>query len=482
MNSDNKSFPSRVQITNILRIIINTSFLIIGVLLLIKPALENGFPLLHHDSGAYLLEGYKFRIPVSRPITYCLFVRYVSQIYSLWVVVIAQALMTYWIIWMAVNTLVKKQKIAWLTFISVAVLSTITGISYYVSQIMPDIFMPLALIGIFVMLVREKIPWHTLILLSLIIWLSLIVHLSNLPVLTAVFIVLLTFSMWIKKTFRIAYSRKVITILVVLVISWITNPALSSVYGEGFRISNSSGIVFFSRLLQAGAAQKYIHDKCDAEPEYYLCQQRDVIDSYNSLEIFLWDTQNSFLYKHPCIEKGWDVCWRERNEEFSTVNQAILAHPPALRIYINTVFKDFFLQLKTFQLQTYVSFNTDSHMNYPLKAYYENDYLTFQLSRQFHTTLVFGQQNTIIRYTTYISLLFLTGLIIAKRKSFQFNSPFFLLLLAFFLSWLANAGLTSLFAVVANRFLGRFIWLLPFLVIILIYQYYNERENANNTQ
>jgi hypothetical protein len=475
MNSDKKSSFSRLQFNETLRIIINTSFVIIGVLLLIRPALENGFPLLHHDSGAYLLEGYSAQIPVSRPITYCLFVRFVSRIFSLWTVIIVQALMTYWIIWMAVNTLVKKQTIAWLTFISIAVLSIATGISYYVSQIMPDIFMPIALIGIFVMLVRERIPWHTLILLALIIWISLIVHLSNLPVITAVFFVLFAFLLLIKKSYRMAYSRNMITVVVVLVLSWVTNPALSAGYGEGFRISNSSGIVFFSRLLQAGAAQQYIHDKCDEDPQFYLCQQRDVIDSYDRFDVFLWEDY-SFLYKHPCSEKSWDACWRDRNEEFSAVNKEILAHPPALRIYINTVVNDFFLQLKTFQLQSYVRFNTESHINYPLKMHYKNDYKPFQLSKQFQTTLVFGQQNTLIRYTTYISLVLLAGLIIANRKFVYFHSPFFLLLLAFILSWLANAGLTALLAVVADRFLGRFIWLLPFLVIIMIYQLYNERK------
>jgi hypothetical protein len=271
-----------------------------------------------------------------------------------------------------------------------------------------------------------------------------------------------------------------IAVYVVLALSWVTNPALSAGYGEGFRMSNSSGIVFFSRLLQAGAAQQFIHDKCDEAPDYFLCEHREVIDKYNSLEIFLWDFQHSFLYDHSCREKSWDACWRERNKEFSAVNKEILAHPPSRNIYLNAVVNDFLLQLKTYQLQAYVSFKTDSHMNYPLRMYYKSDYLPFQRSRQFQADMIFWQQNTLIRYTTYISLVLLAGLIIVNRRFVNFKSPFFLLLLAFTLSWLANAGLTALLAVVADRFLGRFIWLLPLLAIVMLYQLYSDRGAAKS--
>lgn len=457
--------------------LINSGFLVLGVLLLIGPAIQNGFPILHHDSGTYLLEGFGNKIPVSRPLSYCLFVRFTSYIFSIWSVIITQALLVYWLIWLTVNTLVGKRATAWLPFLAIAILSASTGISYYVSQIMPDIFLPVSLMGIFVILFRKELPLHTFIMISLIVWIALVVHMSNLPVITAVTLALLALMILVNKSFKLIFRRNIIILFFVILVSWLTNPFISYAYKEGFRMSNSGSIVFFSRLLQAGAAQQYIKDKCKEDDQYYLCEYLDVIDGYNRLDVFLWN-DTSFLYKHPCKEKSWDACWRMRNEEFGIINSAILSHPDSRNIYLGAVWHDFLLQLRSFELTSYVSFNAGSHIEYPIKRHYKNDYSAFTKSRQFQGTLNFREQNLIIRWTIILSVIIIIGLIIKNKNYFSFRSPFLMLLLMVLMSWLVNGALTASLAVVSNRFMGRFIWLLPLVAIIMIYQEYAVRKNA----
>ena len=453
--------------------LINTAFFVIGVIMLIGPAIQNGFPIVHADSGTYLLEGFGTKIPVSRPLSYCLFVRFTSRIFSIWTVVITQAIFVYWVTWLAVNTLAGKRKLAWLPFLTIAMLVATTGVSFYASQIMPDIFLPIAILGVFVILARTKLPWFTLIFLGITIWISLIVHMSNLPVVTGLMLAVLFLQVIIHKSLRTLVRTNVYIIAAVIALSWVTNPLISVKYGEGFRVSNSSSIVFFSRLLQAGAAQQYIKDRCDKEPGYYLCEYRDKIDSYNRLDIFLW-TDSSFLYDHPCRQKTWDQCWRERNEEFGKVNSEILAYKPSRKVYLQAVRSDFLLALHAFGLTGYVSFKEGSHIDYPLKNYYKNDYKSYKNSRQYSGTIVFSDMNRIIKVTVYVALALLVLLLIRNRKFLSFNSPYFILLSMLFLTWLGNAMLTALLAVVSERFLGRFIWLVPFLVIMMVYHEFSD--------
>ena len=460
-----------------LNTLINAGFLVIGVLILIGPAIQNGFPILHSDSGTYLLEGFGKKIPVSRPLSYCLFVRFTSYIFSIWSVVIMQALMTYWMIWLTANTLVGKKNTAWIPFVAVAILGSTTGISYYASQIMPDIFLPIAMMGIFVLILRENLPVRTIILIGLIVWISLIVHMSNIPIITGVSLGLIALFMINQRTFKVIFQGKFIVLYIILLISWVTNPLISLGYGEGFRTSNSSHIVFFSRLLQAGAAQEYIKDKCKEDDQYYLCEYLDVIDGYNRLDVFLWN-DTSFLYDHPCKEKTWDACWRDRNEEFGKVNSEILSHPASSKIYREAVWNDFLLQQRSFELTGYVSFKSGSHIDYPIKRYYAKDRNSFLNSRQAQATLNFREQNTIIRWTVILSLIMLIGMVIKNRKYLDLKSPFFIFFLITLATWLANGVLVAALAVVSNRFLGRFIWLVPLLVILMIYREYNVRKNA----
>ena len=452
--------------------LINSALFIAGILLLIGPAIQNGFPILHADSGTYLLEGFGTKIPVSRPLSYCLFVRFTSRIFSIWSVVVTQAIIAYWTIWLAVNTLAGKKKIAWLPFITVALLSVTTGISFYVSQIMTDIFMPVALLGLFILVVRERMPWYTWLFLGLIVWLSLIVHMSNLPVLTGLAFAIIILKIILEKSIKPVKQLSVYIIAGILVISWLTNPLISTIYGEGFRTSNSGNIVFFSRLLQAGAAQKYIKDRCEKEPEYYLCEYKDQIDTYDRLDKFLWP-DTSFLYDHPCREKTWDYCWRVRNQEFGEINSAILDHPPSRNIYLKAVWDDFQLALHAFGLTGYVSFREGSHIDYPLKRYYTNDYKSFKNSRQYAGTMVFRDMNRIIHFVVWISLALAAFLIIRNRRILDRRSPYLILMSILVLTWLGNALLTAFVAVVSERFLGRFIWLLPFFVIMLVYREYS---------
>ena len=68
----------------------------VSILLLIAPAIWNGFPLLQYDTGGYLARWYEGILVPSRAVTYGLMLAAGVPL-DFWPVVIAQAALTVWI-------------------------------------------------------------------------------------------------------------------------------------------------------------------------------------------------------------------------------------------------------------------------------------------------------------------------------------------------------------------------------------------------
>ena len=130
-------------------------FLLSICFVLIWPALYNGYPLVYSDTGTYIAAGYTKEVPVDRPIIYCLFVRHMSLSHSLWFVLIAQVILVVYVIYMLVRRFAVKNVLLLSTLI-VLVLSFTTSISTYTSQIMPDIFSALSIIGMALLFTTQK--------------------------------------------------------------------------------------------------------------------------------------------------------------------------------------------------------------------------------------------------------------------------------------------------------------------------------------
>lgn len=442
--------------------------------MLVMPALENGFPILHSDSGYYLLVGYLDKIPVSRPITYCLFVRFSSFQYSIWSTIIIQAAITTWLILKVLKIYFPLEHVASYGFITISILSLTTGLSHYVSQIMPDIFLPLALLGFFVILLSEKISKLELFLVSLLTLLSGIMHMSNLPVLTGTLLTAALLTFIVRKSYKVFISGKSLLAIIILLLSWITIPTINYAYHDGFRFSNSSSIVFFSRLLESGAAQTYIMDKCETDTTLKICKFKDEIIQYEHFDQFLWN-DDSFLYDdETCKKVAWDDCWKLRNEEFGRLNHEILGYEKSKKQFIAAVISDFFEQIGSFRLKFFTSFKEGSHIDIPIKKYFPHDRKAFLSANQYSGTLKFDYLSDIQFILVIASLLILILFLFFTHSDRNIKMKLLSLLLFSIISIFVSSFITAVFAVVSGRFTGRLIWLIPFLVIISAYKIYLE--------
>ncbi|NQT76108.1 MAG: hypothetical protein HQ565_00230 [Bacteroidetes bacterium] len=444
----------------------------ISVIFLILPALQNGYPLLHPDSGTYIYFGFLDMIPVSRPISYCWLVRHISMSYSLWLVVIFQGILLTAFLNMLIHKLIGSKKSVFLTFILISILSVFTALPVYVSHIMPDMYFSIAFIGIFLILTANKIRWAWIIPLSFIVIYSIIVHLSNLPIITAVTIAAVVLFYFFKRfAFIRIYPKRLFIVAIILLLSWLSIPSINASFGAGFGFSRVSNIVFTARLIPSGIFSDYVTEKCETDTSFFLCEFKNVIPKYTRYDYFLWK-DSSFLYQQDCEDtKGFAECWIKRDSLFGVLVSDIMSIPKYRTRYLQDAVQQFGNQLVTFQLGSNPPFGETSHINYPIKTYFEDDYRQYLEARQQNYRIMHVTRNAFQRVLIVISLLVIL-LFFSLKGLRKYISIDFLTFFSFYvLLILANAGLIAFVSVVVGRFEGRLIWFIPVMAFILLARY-----------
>src|SRR5438552_9935186 len=82
-----------------------------GMLILLAPALWNGFPLLQYDTGGYIARWYEGTLEVSRSTVYGLFLNLLARP-DFWPAILVQTALTVWVISLLVRTHGSKQPLA----------------------------------------------------------------------------------------------------------------------------------------------------------------------------------------------------------------------------------------------------------------------------------------------------------------------------------------------------------------------------------
>jgi hypothetical protein len=141
-------------------------FLAAGVITTLIPVFFNGYPFVFSDTGTYISSGFEDTITENYPITYRLFVKHISLANSLWLVVLAQAIIVNILIWYFIKLITGAANKA-LNFIylsGILFLTAITSMPWFSGLIMPDIFTPISFLLLAILLLeptfnRKKLLW-----------------------------------------------------------------------------------------------------------------------------------------------------------------------------------------------------------------------------------------------------------------------------------------------------------------------------------
>jgi hypothetical protein len=257
---------------------------------LLWPALWNGFPIVFYDTGGYLARPFEMTLAMGRSALYGAFLALGIKEHF-WPNIIVQAAIVAWLIALTLRLQGFGGR-PWLATALVIGLCALTGLSWYASQLTPDI-----LVSVFV-LALAMLAFHAqdlrrpeTIILIVAIAVAIASHMSILALalgLTALLAVLGMFAT------RINLPQPAVALPAVAVATGVLLAPLSNFIITKQLAFTPGGFNFvFGGLLQDGIVERYLADRCP-NPTIRLCSYRAEVP--RTADVWLW-AEESPIYK-----------------------------------------------------------------------------------------------------------------------------------------------------------------------------------------
>ena len=275
--------------------------ILIGGLFLLWPAIFNGYPLLYSDSHVFISQPVAGFMNWDKPYIYGPLILLFHAWQTLWLVVIAQALLVSHLLWLVIVALTPEPKLAHATAIHsgmvkpawsvakrhllvCAVLALASSAPWFVSFLMPDIFAAITVLCIFLLgfskrLNRVEVVW--LVLLGAV---AIAVHLSHLVIAAACLLGVLCLGL------------RRLTVAVLPLVCALVMLLGTNLYAFQNAAISPHGSVFMLARLSGDGNTKEILEKYCAQKNWYLCDwvERLPADS----DDFLWNGKGP-VWSHP---------------------------------------------------------------------------------------------------------------------------------------------------------------------------------------
>ena len=433
----------------------------IGVLILMAPAFYNGFPLVYSDTGTYIQSGMELIVPKDRPVVYGLLIRLFSLNFSLWGILCFQSAILVFLLWEITKKITQSDNFNFTFYLIVLViLSACTGIGWYSSQIMPDIFTPIAILSAVLLLIENDYSFRKKIVIGGFLLIAIITHFSNFIIIGLLLFVVFILHKFNKDNFKLHYKVILFPLLLSIPVLSIINYSLEG----SFKFSKNSSVFIMVKMLDSGVLKSFLDDYCDEE-NYVLCAFKDKLpEDSRSL---LWE-ENS-----PLNRVGE---WEKSAAEYNKIIVGILTSPKHLGMYIFSAMTSSCAQLLQNEIGSGLKSTWYSDENSPphffIKTHFPNELMPFKLSRQngnlWKQGLDFTWINNINRFLLIISTIFLMMIYGVKEIRTTIDPKIRWIGLMLLLSVVINAIVIGSLVNVYDRLQARVSWVIVYLALIFL--------------
>lgn len=427
-----------------------------GTLLLLLPALINGYPLVYPDTGAYLRQAIELHGAPDRPPYYSLLIFPMHLMLSLWPVIAMQSLAIATALRVMVQlTIPGARGLHYL--IVTAVLTAFTSVGWHADQIMPDAFTGLLTIVVFVIawgwdlarLARVALVFAACGITTL--------HYTHLPLAIGLFAV--------AALVRLAQGagwREVRRVAVI-------GAAVSAVGSAAFVayslalvhrpvLSPNGNIFLAARVLADGPGRVWLAASCPDSGNAF-CKYRDRIPA-NS-DAFLWDPTS------PLRDVLRDVGPEQtRRAAAQIVVGAITIRPGAQLAAAIANFASQFVHFGTLDTECPEHCGETEAVNQTIKHHFPREYQQFRHSLQMTGRLpvrAIRRMHSAVVIVALITVLVL--LVVAMRHRDRLTAGFVLLVAA---TLGLNAILCGVLSGPLDRYQSRVVWLVPLGALLAV--------------
>lgn len=442
----------------------------------------NGFPLYFTDSAIYILSSLRhivitlselnnlplsidtyvasileemgnlqYILPQTHPIFYSYFILPFHLTLSLLPVVIAQALIFLYVLYLFLKTnfqLFKRKDLIIITLL----LAVFSSLPWNINIILADFFAPIIVLLFFLLgFCQDKLTKFEIFFCFVMLVLAISFHYSYLPLAGALAVIVFVLNFWIQKgnekksRIYMLLTRKSFLLFCPILLVAAMHISLNLIYYKKFTISIAGHEFLMARFIGDGTIKKYLKENCDNN-KYQLCSyQESLTSSSNYLH-----GKNSPRYKIGV------------EEEKEIIRKSIIEYP---LLYLENVYKNTLKQLITFNVSNKQS-HEKNYISSVIKTVFPNSYPAYKNSLQ--------HQNKLNPIISFFRKLHNTSIFISLILSFiwfcfavRYKNKLMLALFTIILAGLIiNAGVTGSISGIYARYQNRIVWLVQFYALI----------------
>jgi hypothetical protein len=418
--------------------------------ILLMPALLNGFPLVFADTGGYLARAHERTLDIGRSTLYGAFLR-AGQPLHFWPCILLQAAAAVWMIVLTLRTHGLGSR-PLLALAVVAGLTMLTGLPWFASQLMPDIFIPLAVLGLYLLAFRTAACTRAEIaVLIALVAIAIAVHMSMLALAIAL---LAAFALMRLVARKLQLERPRLILPASAAAAGLTLALLSNLAITNTFAFTPGGTTFlFGRLVQDGIIARHLEDNCP-RADIRLCAYRNEMPT--GADDWIWN------YASPLHKLGW---WRGYEDEAQRIIvETFWRYPGA---HIKAGLRATIDQLITLRTGEGMHSRDNAHAESVLSQLAPEAASVFKTSRQQRNGFDFGVINAV-----HVPIAVVCTATLLAAAAFGFwrgvNSPAMTLATVVLLALVANAAICGFFSNPNNRYQNRIVWLAPFALTILL--------------
>jgi hypothetical protein len=423
---------------------------VLSVIALLTPALWNGFPLVFADTGGYLARPFEGTLDIGRSAFYGAFLA-AGIPFDFWPNVIVQAALTAWLLMLLLRVDGAGARPA-LTLLLVIALVMLTSLPWYVGQLMPDIFLPLTVLALYLLGFRFDALHRAeaMALLSLIV-VAIAYHMAILAIAIGL---MLTFMLVRLLAGRLRLPPPRLGWPAVATAGGILLALLTNLAIAGTLAFTPGGTSFaFGRLVQDGIIARYLDERCP-DPRLRLCAFRG--DLPTVADGWLWG------HDSPLHQLGGWAAFEPQARRI--ILDTLRLYPGA---HLATALKAATEQL--FRLKTGEGmYSRDNwHAEETFERFAPEVVPRFMASRQQRDLLDFTAINMVQVPLALLSLAALPLIILLGSRQ-SLPGPAAALALIVLVALVGNAALSGILSNPNDRYQSRVAWLAPLAVAIAL--------------
>jgi hypothetical protein len=261
-----------------------TAYLLLASLLLSWVALFNRAPLVFSDTIAYSTAAFQREIPGLFSIFYSIFILPLHQGVSFWPVVFVQSAIIAHLLYLTARTVTRRRVRKLDMLLIVAALAVFSSLPWVSGEILPDVFTPVVLLGLFLIAFADgALSRAELIYVGTLTTLAIATHLSHVPIAAGQILICIALRLVFlgRSPHAFRWAARLALPLVLAVASMF---AVNLVSSHQLVLARNSNVFLLAKWIDEGPALSYLKEACPGVG-YALCEYLEDLEGKSHDEL-----------------------------------------------------------------------------------------------------------------------------------------------------------------------------------------------------